>query len=237
MSRSIASQSQDRRHADVIVSKYRSVLLDVDSTLSGIEGIDWLAARRGSEIARAVSVLTAQAMTGERLLNDVYAARLELVRPTVEEVALLAEAYWENTAPGAAAAIERLKSESVRLVVVTSGIHDAVEPFVARLGMGAEDVHAVHLEFDKNGRYRTFDRSAPLVVFGGKRIVAESLALERPILAVGDGITDAEIRPAADAFAAFTGFVRRDAIVAIADFVVGSFADVERLVLDGEESA
>lgn len=216
--------------------KYSTVLLDVDSTLSGIEGIDWLAKRRGSDVARAVASLTAQAMTGERLLNDVYGARLELVRPTAVEVELLAEAYWENAAPGAAAAIARMTSAGVEIEAVTSGIRDAVTPFAARLGVPAERVHAVRIEFDTNGSYRTFDASEPLVVPGGKRVVAESLGLARPVLAVGDGITDAEIRPAADAFAAFTGFVRREPIVAIADFVVGSFAELERLVLDSEKS-
>lgn len=219
------------------MANYLTVLLDVDSTLSGIEGIDWLAARRGPEIARAVAGLTAQAMTGERLLNDVYGARLELVRPTAAEVGMLAEAYRENAAPGAADAIERMRSEGVHIAAITSGIRDAVEPFAARLGIPVEDVHAVSLEFDADGSYRTFDTSAPLVVHGGKRIVAESLALSHPVLAVGDGITDAEIRPAADAFAAFTGFVRRESILAIADFVIGSFAELEELVLDdGEES-
>lgn len=215
--------------------KYATVLLDVDSTLSGIEGIDWLAKRRGPEVARAVAGLTAQAMTGERVLNDVYGARLELVRPTTEEVALLAEAYWKNAAPGAADAIERMKSAGVHVAAITSGIRDAVEPFATRLGISVEQIHAVRLEFDADGSYHTFDTTAPLVVHGGKRIVAESLALSGPVLAVGDGITDAEIRPAADAFAAFTAFARRESVVAIADFVVRSFAELEQLVLGGQE--
>lgn len=217
------------------MANYSTVLLDVDSTLSGIEGIDWLAERRGPEVARAVAGLTAQAMTGERLLNDVYGARLELVRPTTAEIALLAEAYWENAAAGAADAIHRMKSSGVRVAAITSGIRDAVEPFLARLGLSADDVHAVRLQFDADGSYRTFDTNAPLVVHGGKRIVAESLVLPGPVLAVGDGITDAEIRPAADAFAAFTAFARRESVVAIADFVVGSFAELERLVLGSGE--
>jgi hypothetical protein len=41
----------------------------------------------------------------------------------------------------------------------------------------------------------------------------------------------------ADAFAAFTGFVRREPVIAIADFTVASFAELERLVLAPEESA
>ena len=32
------------------MTRFRSVILDVDSTLSGVEGIDWLAALRGREV-------------------------------------------------------------------------------------------------------------------------------------------------------------------------------------------
>ena len=217
--------------------RFPSVILDADSTLSGIEGIDWLAARRNPEVARQVARLTADAMTGRRTLNEVYGARLGVVKPAAAELAELAEAYWNNAAPGASEAIRRMIAAGVRLEVVTSGLHDAIAPFAARLGLPEERVHAVRIGFDARGNYLSFDSAAPLVIQGGKRIVAETLGLEQPLLAVGDGITDAEIRPVASAFAAFTGFVRRDSVVAIADFTVSSFAEIERLVLGVEDSA
>lgn len=216
--------------------RFSSVILDVDSTLSGIEGIDWLAARRGPEVGREVARLTAAAMAGERTIEEVYGARLQAVKPTAAELAALAEAYWEKAAPGAADAIRRLGAADVRLEVVTSGLRDAVAPFVARLGLPAERVHAVACGFDARGDFSSFDAAEPLVLQGGKRTVAERLRLVPPVLAVGDGMTDAEIRPIADAFAAFTGFIRREPVVAIADFTVGSFAALERLVLGTEGS-
>jgi phosphoserine phosphatase len=219
------------------VPRFLSVILDVDSTLSGLEGIDWLAARRNPEVARQVARLTSEAMAGRRTLNEVYGARLGVVKPTVAEMAALAEAYRENVAPGAADAIARMLGEGVGLEVVSSGFHDAVAPFVKHLGLPEERVHAVRVEFDADGNYAKFDATAALVVQGGKRMIAQTLRLERPVLAVGDGVTDAEIRPVADAFAAFTGFVRREPVVAIADFTVGSFAALERLVLGTEGSA
>ena len=212
-------------------------MLDVDSTLSGVEGIDWLAARRSPEVARDVERFTAEAMEGTRAIEAVYRARLELVRPTSHELAELAEAYWSNVAPGAAAAIAAMADGGVRVEIVTSGLREAVEPFAARLRISAERVHAVPISFDSRGGYSSFDSNAPLCVQGGKRVVAESLALSGPVLAVGDGMTDAEIRPVAAAFAVFTGFVRREPVVAVADFVVASFAELERLVLGTGDSS
>lgn len=213
------------------MTKFATVLLDVDSTLSGIEGIDWLAARRDPRIAREVERLTAEAMSGTRPIEDVYRARIDLVKPTRGELAELAEAYWTNVAVGASEAISSVMASGVRVEVVTSGLREAVDPFAARLGLPPDRVHAVAVAFDSAGEYASFDAKAPLCVQGGKRLVTESLSLGGPVLAVGDGMTDAEIRPAADEFAVFTGFVRRESVVAVADYVVGSFAELESLVL------
>lgn len=217
--------------------RFLSVILDVDSTLSRIEGIDWIAARRDPEIARKVARLTADAMAGKRTLPEVFGARLETVRPTAAELRELSQAYWGNVAPGASTAIARMLAAGIQVDVVSSGFQDAIAPFAARLGLPEDRVHAVRMEFDGHGDFLSFDATAPLVVQGGKRLIAESLRLRRPVLAVGDGIADAEIRPAADAFAVFTGFVRREPVVAIADFTVASFAELERLVLASGESA
>jgi len=47
------------------VSRFNSIILDVDSTLSNVEGIDWLAAQRGAEIEAWSAGLTERAMRGD----------------------------------------------------------------------------------------------------------------------------------------------------------------------------
>ena len=76
-----------------------------------------------------------------------------------------------------------------------------------------------------------FDTSSPLTTSVGKGTVVAALGLPRPILAVGDGHTDLAMRSAVDSFAAFTGFVSREAVVRGADRVVGSFREVASAVL------
>src|SRR3954464_13846401 len=68
------------------VNRFNSVILDVDSTLSGVEGIDWLASKRGSAMEAAVASLTEQAMQGAIPLESVYGERLKMVRPTKAEI-------------------------------------------------------------------------------------------------------------------------------------------------------
>jgi phosphoserine phosphatase len=210
---------------------FASVVLDVDSTLCGIEGIDWLAGRQGAALAARVADLTDRAMQGTIPLDAVYGERLDVVRPTRDDVAALGAAYLASLAPGAAEAVRRLRGAGRRVVLVSGGLREAILPVAAQLGLPAADVHAVAVRFGSDGAYLSHDADSPLATATGKRTVAGSLGLPHRVLAVGDGATDLAMRPAVDAFAAFTGFARRDAVVSAADFVVGSFAQLLELVL------
>jgi phosphoserine phosphatase len=212
---------------------FASVALDVDSTVSGIEGIDWLSARRGPEIATLSRQLTDQAMRGEITLESVYGKRLALIRPTRDEIAELAAEYERHVAPGCNEALRDLRARGVRAVLISGGIRQAIEPMALSLGFAANDLHAVTLLFDSAGEYAAFDAASPLTTQMGKPTVLESLALPRPILAVGDGATDLIMRPPADVFAAFTGFARREPVCRQADVALANFEALLRLVLTG----
>ena len=215
-----------------IARGFASVVIDVDSTLCGIEGIDWLSERRGAEIGIAVAELTDKAMRGEIPLDSVYGARLDLVRPSSDEIASLAAAYRAALAPGAAEAIAALQHAGRRVVLVSGGLREAIVPVARILGITEHDVHAVSLRADAAGNFSGFDERSPLTTAAGKAEVVRSLDLPRRVLAVGDGATDLAIRPVVDAFAAFTGYVRRAPVVAGADAIIDSFAQLLELVLE-----
>ena len=213
------------------MSGFASVILDVDSTLCGIEGIDWLAARRGPEVGQAVTLLTDRAMRGEIPLDAVYGERLAVVRPALADIVALTNAYTAAFAPGAKRAIGRLQDEGRRVVLISGGIREAILPVASLIGIPSRDVHAVSVLLDAHDGYGGFESDSPLATAEGKRTVAARLGLPRPLLAVGDGATDLAMQPSVDAFAAFTGFVSREAVVAGADFVVESFDQLLEIVL------
>ena len=93
---------------------YASVVIDVDSTLCGVEGIDFLAARRGPEVTARIVALTDRAMTGEIPLESIYGHRLTTIRPTRADIAALATEYERTLAPGAADAIAAMRAAGVR---------------------------------------------------------------------------------------------------------------------------
>lgn len=210
---------------------YASIILDVDSTLCGVEGIDWLAAARGADVRDRVEELTRRAMAGEVALDSVYGERLALVAPSRESVAALADAYVAALAPGAGETIREIMATGRGVVLVSGGILEAILPVAVQLGVPQRQVHAVSLLFDANGDYRGYDTTSPLATSTGKRVVAETLRLPRRVLAVGDGVTDLAMRPVVDCFAAYTGFVRRAAVADVADVEIEDYQQLGELVL------
>jgi phosphoserine phosphatase len=218
--------------------RFASVVLDVDSTLCGIEGIDYLAARRGPDVGGHIARLTEGAMRGDIGLGSIYGARLALVLPTSEDVSALSSAYEASVAPGAGEAIARMRSAGVSVTLMSGGIRQAILPVARSLGFADSDLWAVAVTFDTRGHYSAYDAESPLTSTrrGKQEIVRRLLSsgeLRHPLLVVGDGATDAATRSVADAFAAYTGFTRHEVAVRAADFIVASFEELLQLVLPG----
>ncbi|MBA3646085.1 MAG: HAD-IB family phosphatase [Gemmatimonadaceae bacterium] len=207
--------------------RFKTAFIDVDSTLCGIEGIDWLASQRSESFRQQVAELTERAMDGETSLESVYAKRLALVAPTRAEVAALAREYSRTVSAGALATLKKLKDAGVDVHLISGGLLPAIREMANELGFEPSQVHAVDITFTDDGAYSSFDASSPLTTQSGKRVLIDSLSFERPAVIVGDGMTDAEARPAVDAFIAYTGHIRRDAAVSRADHVVTSFAELQ----------
>ena len=165
--------------------RFATVVLDVDRGISTIDGIEWLAARRGDLVARKVAALTARVQEGALEAERAYADRLALVRPRRDEVSALSRAYYDAIAPGCVEVINRFRRAGVRVLIVSRGLRPAMYGVVYRLGLDAGDVHAVDVRFDALGAYAGFDRTSDLLTVAGKRAVLADLRLEGPVLVVG----------------------------------------------------
>lgn len=190
-------------------TKFRFVFFDVDSTLVTIEGIDVLA-NGNPEIVR----LTAAAMNGEIALDDVYGRRLEIIRPTREDVEALGARYVASMVDGARETVDALRDAGAHVSLVTAGIAQAIAPLAAALDIPSRNVHAVALEFDSDGNYKDFDRRSLLTRNGGKELVVRSvLARAKGASAfIGDGVSDLETKPVVDLFIGFGGVHLRERV-------------------------
>ncbi len=198
---------------------FQTVLLDCDSTLTHIEGIDELAA--GRDCQAEVAALTEQAMAGDVPLEAVFAARLECIRPTAAEVTALGAAYAATLVEDAALVIGALHRLGTDVAIVSGSFRQALLPLAAQLGLCACKVHANDLFFTPDGEYAGFDKTNPLCGAGGKATVVRAMSGgPQGVLLAGDGATDAEARHAAELFVGLGGVrghaaVRRSADVYI----------------------
>jgi len=213
--------------------KFRTVLLDCDSTLSAIEGIDELAVHCREDVEQ----LTDAAMRGRIPLEEVYGRRLELVRPTRAAIEALGRQYVARLVPDARETIAALQAAGVDVRIISGGLLPAVLAAAGAVGVSADHVAAVDISFNADGSYAGFDGSSVLAASGGKRRAIEQWHIDRPAMMVGDGNTDLEARPVVDMFVAFAGVVERPSVVGAADAVVraNSLAPLLPLALHADE--
>jgi D-3-phosphoglycerate dehydrogenase len=209
-------------------------VIDFDSTFTRVEALDVLgqialADHPGRDAVLAeVRSLTDQAMGGEIGFGEALRRRLELLAPRREHLEVLIQRLKGEVSASIRRNRDFFERHGARVFIVTGGFHDFVDAVVADFGITPDRVLANRLVFDADGAVTGLDAANPLSRDGGKVEAVRSLNLEGPVVVVGDGWTDYEIRQAgaADRFHAFTENVVRSRVVDIADHVSASWDEV-----------
>ena len=207
------------------------LLLDCDSTLSSIEGIDELGRLRGPETFKAVEDMTNAAMNGGTPMEAIFAKRLDIIKPTAAELAAIGAKYIATVEPTAVASLAQLRAVGWKIAIVSGGFTQAIRPLADFLGI--ERVEAVVLKFHADGSYAGFDDSCPTCKTKGKNVVARRLRAEHQaahVVMVGDGASDLEVKGDADLVVGFGRYVQRPKVVAGADKFVHSLAELVGVV-------
>jgi HAD superfamily phosphoserine phosphatase-like hydrolase len=188
---------------------YDTILLDCDSTLTTIEGIDELAALNGCR--EAVAALTTEAMDGMTSFDTVFARRLDHIQPTRTQLETVGHLYADRLAEDAGALVAALRALGRDVRVLSGGYADAMAPLAAALDLPRENFHAVELAFDAQGQYLGYDATQPLCRTGGKGEAVTALECEAPTtMLVGDGASDLEARDTVGLFVGHGGVVQRE---------------------------
>ncbi|NBW06813.1 MAG: phosphoglycerate dehydrogenase [Caulobacteraceae bacterium] len=200
-------------------------VFDFDSTLVRIETLEALAdiALSGHPEAEAIRAeiarLTDQAMSGEVDFGTALRRRLALLPLTRAHVEQLADRILDEGTWSVRRNLRFFQENADRIVILSGGFREIIAPVAERLGVAPDRVLCNDLVYDAEGRVTGVDDQNPLSYDNGKPRVIEALGLARPIVMVGDGWNDAEVKlaGAADRFYAFTEIARRDKVVAVAD--------------------
>ncbi len=199
-----------------------TLILDFDSTFTTVEALDILAEllsaadpARAADVAQ-IKALTDQAMSGEISFSDALQRRVQILKPTRDDIAALVEVLKTKIS----ASIERNRAvfndHAGKIRIISGGFHDFIDPVVADFGIDPAYVLANRLTWNADGVAIGLDLTNPLSQDGGKITAVRALNLDGDVVMVGDGWTDFEVYKggAAERFYAFTENVTRPKVVA-----------------------
>ena len=209
-------------------------IFDFDSTLVRIETLEALADIALSDAPDAVAkkteiaALTDQAMSGQVDFGTALRRRLDLLSLTHAHVETLSDRILDEASASVRRNVDFFERHAERVYILSGGFREVIAPLAARLGIAADHVLCNDLIYDAEGRVTGVDDANPLSRDNGKPEVIKALNLTGPVVMVGDGWTDAEVKlaGAADRFYAFTEVVSRPKVVAVADAVAASLDEV-----------
>ena len=207
------------------------LLLDCDSTLSAIEGIDELARLRGAATFAEVERMTRAAMEGGAAMEEIFARRLELIRPRLEEVEAVGALYIAQIEPTALSTLREIREAGWTPIIVSGGFTQAIRPLATHLEIAR--VEAVTLEFDASGLFTGFASDSPTARSRGKNEVAQRLKREytpQKTVLVGDGASDLEVQGDVDFVVGFGRYAVREKVNLGADAFIRSLSELPTLL-------
>ncbi|MCX5640057.1 MAG: phosphoglycerate dehydrogenase [Planctomycetota bacterium] len=209
------------------------LIFDFDSTIVAIEGLDELARLaladdpQRARTMEAIEAITRDGMTGAIGIDESLRRRLAMLTIKRSHVDALVKLLKRRLSPSFRKHIAAVRRNADRIHVVSSGFREYVEPVCAELGIPAERIHCNAFQW-KGTAVVGYDAANPVAKPGGKAKVVRALKLPGRIVAIGDGVTDAEIRDAGAAheFVAYCENIEREAVVARADRVARTVDEV-----------
>lgn len=189
-----------------------TIIFDFDSTLVSIESLDEiLALNVDSETAKQISAITDQGMNGELSFRDSLQKRLEIAKPTQQQIDDFAQTAIDSITPGMRELIDELQKDC-GIYIVSGGLKRLLDRVGQSLGIPTDQIHGVSAHWDADGNFISLDNNNPFCTnkIEGVRVLAKHW--DSPTLCVGDGMTDYALFQAnlVDHFIAFTQHQKRD---------------------------
>ncbi|CAD6205637.1 GSCOCG00009941001-RA-CDS [Cotesia congregata] len=190
-----------------------AVSFDVDSTVIQEEGIDELAKFCGK--GDQVTELTKKAMQGNMTFQQSLTVRLNIIRPSLEQIKQFIKIHPPKLTPGIKELVDKLHEKNKKVFLISGGFRCLISPVATRLNISQDNIFANRLLFNFAGEFGGFDENELTAKSGGKAQVIKRLKDNynfKTIVHIGDGATDLEACPPADAFVGFGGNVVRDTV-------------------------
>ncbi|HEX5467754.1 MAG TPA: HAD-IB family phosphatase [Gaiellaceae bacterium] len=184
----------------------RTIAVDFDGTVTETDLLDTIASRFGDPVI--YQEVEDGLHGGTMTLRDVITREFEPVRRPLEEIVA-----WElenvRVRPGFRDFVELARERGWRVVIVSSGFHELIEPILEREGVEVELI-ANRVDASTDGwkvRWR-YDETCDSCGESCKRSIVQELAGDGELVYVGDGFSDRCAAEASDRVFATRGLTR-----------------------------
>jgi 2-hydroxy-3-keto-5-methylthiopentenyl-1-phosphate phosphatase len=184
----------------------RTIAVDFDGTVTEDDLLDTIASRFGDPVV--YQEVEDGLDSGTMPLREVITREFEPVRKTLDEVV-----EWElenvRVRPGFRDLVELARERGWRVVIVSSGFHELIEPILEREGVDVE-VHANRVAPRPEGWIVDwqYDESCDSCGESCKRSIVQEFAGAGELVYVGDGYSDRCAAEASDLVFATRGLAR-----------------------------
>jgi phosphoserine phosphatase len=175
-------------------------------------------------------------MEGDTKFEEALAARLDIIKPSRAAIEKCLKDYPLQRSPGMDRLVEVLNERGVDVYFISGGFRIMIEPVAKELCVSKTNIIANTIFFDENtqdGDYLGFCREEPTSADMGKPKAVQQIKDEfgyDTIVMVGDGATDAQAKPPADAFIGFGGVAVREAVREKACWYIRNFQDMIEVI-------
>ncbi|KAF4528580.1 hypothetical protein B566_EDAN015728 [Ephemera danica] len=182
---------------------------------------------------------TKAAMTGKMDFREALALRLNIIKPSLNQMRDLIRTRPPRLTPGIRELISALQHRKIPVYLISGGFRGLVGPVAIELNIPLQNIYANRLKFFLNvfkqsaktaeSDYAGFEEEEPTSRSGGKGEVVQQLKTEMgysTVVLIGDGMTDLEACPPADAFIGFGGNVLRAEVKKGAHWYVTDFKEL-----------
>jgi D-3-phosphoglycerate dehydrogenase len=170
-------------------------------------------------------------MAGTLSFDESLHRRLRLFQATKADIVELTAYLQTCVTPSLLTCIDWFRRNKEHIYVLSGGFEEYILPIITSLGLLPEYTYANRFTYDAAGRITGYDATRQTGQVGGKVTQVRALKLTHPLIVIGDGYTDYEIKAGgvADQFWAFTEHVARPEVIAHADRVLDSFNNLPTL--------
>ena len=217
-----------------------NLIIDFDSTFIKLEALEELAniSLAGNpdkeKILTKIKKATDLGMEGKITFPESLEQRFKLLNATKPLLEQLTKKLENNISDSIIRNRDFFIKNAENIYIVTGGFKEFAPWITDKFGVLSKNILANEFVFDKSENIIGFDKSNFLAQENGKTKQIKALGLARPIIVVGDGWSDYQIKEAgvADRFIAFTENVQRENVIKKADIVAENFEHVIMMIDD-----